>query len=45
MIFVKDISSEKEERDGIVYIDVFDCGHFRLTGLPWKETFKPVKVP
>lgn len=38
MIFVKDISSEKEERDGIVYIDVFDCGHFRLTGLPWKET-------
>lgn len=38
MISVKDITSKKEERDGIVYIDVLDCEEFRLTGLPWKNT-------
>lgn len=32
MISVKDITSKKEERDGIVYIDVLDCEEFRLTG-------------
>ena len=38
MISVKDITSKKEERDGIVYIDVLDCEKFRLTGLPWKNS-------
>ena len=37
MSSVKDITSKKEERDGIVYIDVLDC-KFRLTGLPWKNS-------
>ncbi len=38
MISVADIKSQKEERDGVCYIDVLSCPYFRITGLPWLKT-------